>query len=210
MAAALATAERDSTTKARIAACLFAAPPTSAPSVETLDARPKQETRPAGRRTLIAGREARMHERKGLAGQGGHAPPGTSAALKRRLYLGRPKTGATAGSQALVSPERWKGAGSPCRQRRTPERTPKQRDRRGRPATSARSADRRHERQPQRTEGRGTNPSAPRPEGRKDERTGRRASCRAQKRTGAAARGRGFAVSRPGCPLSRVFRVVVG
>lgn len=97
LAAAGATAERDSTTRADIAACLFAAPHTDAPRVARIDARPTIGTRPTIAITAIAGREARMHERKGLAGQGGHAPPGTSAALKRCLYLGRPKTGATAG-----------------------------------------------------------------------------------------------------------------
>ena len=96
LAAALATAERERTTGTRRAACLNAAPPTREPTVETMDARPKRETRPTGTRTPIAGREARMHERKTLAGQGGHAPPGTSTALKRRLYLGRPEKGAAA------------------------------------------------------------------------------------------------------------------
>lgn len=91
LAAALATAERERTTGTRRAACLNAAPPTREPTVETMDARPKRETRPTGTRAPIAGREARMHERKTLAGQGGHAPPGTSTALKRRLNLGRPE-----------------------------------------------------------------------------------------------------------------------
>lgn len=106
LAAALATAERERTTGTRRAACLNAAPPTREPTVETMDARPKRETRPTGTRTPIAGREARMHERKTLAGQGGHAPPGTSTALKRRLYLGRPKKGAAAEWETRLG--RWK------------------------------------------------------------------------------------------------------
>lgn len=106
LAAALATAERERTTGTRKAACLIAAPPTREPTVETMDARPKRETRPTGTRTPIAGREARMHERKTLAGQGGHAPPGTSTALKRRLYLGRPEKGASAEWETRLG--RWK------------------------------------------------------------------------------------------------------
>ena len=106
LAAALATAERERTTGTRRAACLNAAPPTREPTVETMDARPKRETRPTGTRTPIAGREARMHERKTLAGQGGHAPPGTSTALKRRLYLGRPEKGASAEWETRLG--RWK------------------------------------------------------------------------------------------------------
>lgn len=106
LAAALATAERERTTGTRRAACLNAAPPTREPTVETMDARPKRETRPTGTRTPIAGHEARMHERKTLAGQGGHAPPGTSTALKRRLYLGRPEKGATAEWETRLG--RWK------------------------------------------------------------------------------------------------------
>ena len=106
LAAALATAERDSTTRIRIAASEFAAPPTREPTVETMNARPKRETRPTGTKTPIAGREARMHERKTLAGQGGHAPPGTSTALKRRLYLGRPEKGAAAEWETRLG--RWK------------------------------------------------------------------------------------------------------
>ena len=106
LAAALVTAERDSTTRIRIAASEFAAPHTDAPRVASIDARPTMDTRPTGTRTPIAGREARMHERKTLAGQGGHAPPGTSTALKRRLYLGRPEKGAVAGWETRL--ERWK------------------------------------------------------------------------------------------------------
>lgn len=106
LAAALATAERERTTGTRRAACLNAAPPTREPTVETMDARPKRETRPTGTRTPIAGREARMHERKTLAGQGGHAPPGTSTALKRRLNLGRPEKGAAAEWETRLG--RWK------------------------------------------------------------------------------------------------------
>lgn len=106
LAAALVTAERDSTTRIRIAASEFAAPHTDAPRVASIDARPTMDTRPTGTRTPIAGREARMHERKTLAGQGGHAPPGTSTALKRRLNLGRPEKGAAAEWETRLG--RWK------------------------------------------------------------------------------------------------------
>lgn len=106
LAAALVTAERDSTTRIRIAASEFAAPHTDAPRVASIDARPTMDTRPTGTRTPIAGREARMHERKTLAGQGGHAPPGTSTALKRRLNLGRPEKGAAAKWETRLG--RWK------------------------------------------------------------------------------------------------------
>lgn len=84
-----------------------------------MDARPKRETRPTGTKTPIAGREARMHERKTLAGQGEHAPPGTSTALKRRLYLGRPEKGAAADWETrLEALEAAAERRSPCRQRR--------------------------------------------------------------------------------------------
>lgn len=106
LAAALVTAERDSTTRIRIAASEFAAPHTDAPRVASIDARPTMDTHPTGTRTPIAGREARMHERKTLVGQGGHAPPGTSTALKRRLYLGRPEKGAAAEWETRLG--RWK------------------------------------------------------------------------------------------------------
>ena len=76
------------------------------PRVASIDARPTMDTRPTGTRTPIAGREARMHERKTLAGQGGHAPPGTSTALKRRLNLGRPEKGAAAEWETRLG--RWK------------------------------------------------------------------------------------------------------
>ena len=273
---------------------MFAAPPTSAPSVETLDARPKQETHPAGTRTPIAGREARMHERKGLAGQGGHAPPGTSAALKRRSHLGRPKKGAAAGRKPVW--RRWKqrqSACSPCRQRRkahrqgaeaggraqlarggglrapsaaarpeaarrprtrkagrtgrkraqnfprcaddkpaaqTPvapaasagrtNRTPQQRDRRRtrEERTGARPKRQAHTSAPRYDQG-GDEPDRLRrtlhPQARRRAERGAPLWAALAKwprpcRALAAARGRGFAVSWPGCPLSRVFRVVVG
>ena len=98
-------------------------------------------------------------------------------------------------------------AATPAASAERPIEPQQQRDRRGRPATSARSADRRHDRQPQRTEGRGTNSPAPRPEGLKAERAGRRASCRAQKRTGAAAQRANLAAC---APLWRFFPLVVG